>query len=82
MFLDSNQIQQSKHRIGLLLFLLEKISRLAFLVLGREAATSNVVCLLHLMPSIADLADGDGPPCTENALLVSLRFVWKEVKVF
>lgn len=36
------------------------------------------------MPSIADLADGDGPPCTENALLVSLRFVWKEItsKVF
>lgn len=31
------------------------------------------------MPSIADLADGDGPPCTENALLVSLRFVWKEI---
>lgn len=51
-------------------------------MLDREAATSNVVCCLHLMPSIVDLADGDGPPSTENALVVSLRFVWKENKVF
>lgn len=51
-------------------------------MLDREAAISNVVCCLHLMPSIVDLADGDGPPSTENALVVSLRFVWKENKVF